>query len=367
MNHPRSLLGALLLGACAFSSAAHAGGVLVRLDADRTLDGDVYVDLAPADGQTERVQLQDDGQQPDVTAGDGRWAGAVFLPHTDVTVSLVLDGERMDGGPAVWSAPDIPRDLDLTLRDGVLTVKAREANQHNPGEGPGGSGGGTAAQASKEAADAEAQVGLWLIGGGAVLFVGLAVMLVVMRKHARVRRGPISGVTLVPAGGFAGPGSPPLNDGLVHWRTDPAHAPAVLRALVDTLARHHGVLLVGDVPQHAGSRAGRRIFRATDPTPRKVGDALEAIHADPREAGVVVFYDVGGSPDDWADRDDELPLGTGGVVLHTAAEAAPARTHVVRPVGPGVCVVEATEGDARFLIGDRARWPASVDGVVVDQ
>jgi len=296
-------------------------------------------------------------------AGDGRWAGALFLPHTDVTVSLVVDGERLDGGPVKWSAPDIPRDLDLTMRAGVLTVNAREANPHS--EGNGSSGDLSTARAPSGGAFAGMDGGAWLIGLGAALFVLLCILMLGYRTRERVRRGPIAGVILQPVGGFAGPGSPPLNDGLIYWRTADEEATGVLRALVDTLARHHGVLLVGpSLPEGLG-RPGRRIFMEESDNPRRVGDVLEAIHSDPREPGVVVFCGVQGSPDDWADRDDELPLGTGGIVLLPPDVDAPEPTFIVRTVAPGVCVVEGMAGGDAFYIGDRGRWPDSSAPAVV--
>ncbi len=355
------------MAAALFGRPGHAGGVLVRLDADRVIDGDVFVDLQPAEGDSERVQLQDDGQQPDVTAGDGRWAGAVYLPQTQVKVSLVLDGARIDGGDASWSAPDIPRDLDLSLRGEELKVTAREANPHGGGNEAGpGAGGGTGG-AVAAAAQAESDEGMALILGGLGLFLVMAMAGLVFRRRERIRRGPVSGVTIQPPGGFAGPGSPSLHDGLVHWSVADADAELALRALVESLARHHGVLVVGaSLPEGLGG-AGRRIFTDADASPRRVGDVLEAIHENPRESGVVVFFGVDGTVDDWADRDDELPLGSGGIVLHQRAAPELSPSFRVGATAPGVCTVTRLADGASFYIGDRGRWPAAKPSAVVNQ
>lgn len=357
---------AAVLCATGLGTTAHAGGVLVRLDADRTIDGEVFVDLVPPTGDRERIQLQDDGQQPDVTAGDGRWAGAAFFPLTDVTVTLVIAGESIDGGVASWSAADIPRDLDLSLRGDVLTVKAREANPHGQGNGAPGAGEGGSPSAAATGVDDDAREGVWLIGVGALLFVVLGGAWTMVRSQRRARRGPIEGVTRQSPGGFAGPQSPALDDGLVFWRMDGGEPADILGVLVDTLARHHGVLVVSEQPPDTLARSGRRIFRSAVTGARKVGDALEAIHRDPREPAVVVFVGVAGTSDDWADRDDELPLGSGGIVLLPAGADAPEASHSVRMVSPGLCAVESTDGGAAFWLGDRARWPTHAPAAVVD-
>jgi hypothetical protein len=347
----------LLLAAWAMlglgGQTALAGGVLVRLDAARLLDGDVYVELRPPEGETERVQLQDDGQQPDVTAGDGLWAGAVFLPQTDVEVFLVLDGERLEGGPVQWSAADIPRDLDLNLRAGVLKASAREANTHGDGgrNGAPGPGGGPANRTADTEPDPAA---MWFIGGGALLLLVMGVVALSVRTRSRYQRGDLTGVALHRPGGFAGPNSPSLDDGLIYWSVADPKPHAVAHTLVRMLARHHNVLVVAPSPESLPASLGQSVFATSHAAPRKVGDALEAVHRMPRAAGVVVFWGVAGSDVVWADRDDELPLGTGGIVLCGPEHTEPAPSHTVRVAGPGALQVEAVDGTDRFMVFDRS-------------
>lgn len=357
-----ALFGAL--ATFAWSGVGHAGGVLVRLDADRVPDGAVYVELSPSEGETERLQLQDDGQQPDVQASDGKWAGAVFLPQTEVSVTLVLDGERFEGGMVQWSAPDIPRDLDLTLRDGALQARAREANPHGGGGGDPADGASAAPTADPGSAPVE---GTWLIGGGVVVLVGVGAMVLGRRERQVARRGALSGVTLQAAGGFAGPHSPALDDGLVFIEVPEGIGSGVVaQALVDSLVRHHTVLVIAQ-PEHAPQgRSGRGLFTGPDATPRKVGDALEVVHDLPRQRGVVLFHGIGGTTDDWSDRDDELPVGSGGIALVPPQAESPGVGFRVRSVQGGIVEVESVVDGGRFWVGAGAQAHRPSAFAVVD-
>jgi hypothetical protein len=127
------------------------------------------------------------------------------------------------------------------------------------------------------------------------------------------------------------------------------------------LARHHNVLLVGDDGMSCIRDVGQNVFVSSTTGPRKVGDALEALHRMPSASAVVVFSAVEGSENDWLDRDEELPLGTGGIVLCASDHGAPAPTHRAVCVGEASVRVVALDGEADFLIVDRttARMPAA--------
>lgn len=347
-----SRIGSLLLSLLV-ASPAWAGGVLVRLDADRTLEGGVTVELLAEDGTLERIGLVDDGKQPDVTANDGRWAGAVHLPHAKAEVTLVVGGTRIEGGPVEWSSPDAARDLDLSLRNGKLTVRAREANVHGAGTQP-----APAAVPLPEGAatPADTHEGLLLVGAGSALLLSLGV-LVVRRRNPVRERGPIRGLVRVPAGGYAGPDSPTMGDGLTYWRLPAVDAQAAMRAVVHQLSRHHSVLVVADPSQRAGLAAGGSTYFAPPDRARRIGDWVEALAADNRQAAVVVFVGLERNNDEWAELDDELPIGAGGIVFVDATSSLSLVGYEMFTESTGWSVMSSTSGQ-RFVVPSSPPHPA---------
>jgi len=330
--HLRAGLVALL---SSWPAQALAGGVLVRLDADRELEGDVVVVLRPASGDPEEVGLQDDGTQPDVTAGDGMWAGAAYLPHAEVDVEVRIGDDTFPGGTATWSDAGIPRDLDLSLQAGTLLVNAREANPHGEGNGPSSDapgpdgGSGNSSSSAKKPTDRgdEASGGLFMIAGGGMALLVLALVMWSGRGRTPREKRPSTGLQLQPPGGFAGPLSPSLVDGLTYWTLPESDPAGALRAVVRRLAEHHSVLVVGSaLPDRLGA-PGAAVFTTAPDKARRIGDYLEALHKPRRRRAVVVFYGVEQDAEAWAEQDDELPIGSGGVALLARSGSGPDPSH----------------------------------------
>ncbi len=381
LSYMRLILFFVLAGVSLAPSEAWSNGVLVRLKTDRTVEDPVLVELAADGSETNRVELRDDGKQPDVTAGDGLWAGALSLPHSSVAVTLVLGEDLFDGGTVEWSATDTPRDIDLNLRGNELTAIGREANVHGAGNEPGpnaprsdgGVGGAMptpdaaapvevgASTTSSAVLQDSASSGPLFVGAGVLILVVFAGLIMQRRARRRFRRGDLTGVEFHPPGGFAGPDSPPLDDGLVYWQVSPDERARVVGVLTRMLARHHNVLLVGADGAACIGDSGQNVFVSSTARPRKVGDALEVLHRMPMAPAVALFSAVEGSKDDWLDRDEELPLGTGGIVLCAADHSAPAPTHRAVLVGETSVRVTALDGEEDFLIRDRsaARMPSA--------
>ncbi|HCH61833.1 MAG TPA: hypothetical protein DFR83_03435, partial [Deltaproteobacteria bacterium] len=221
-----------------------------------------------------------------------------------------------------------------------------------PSAGPSATGAAASAQSESPAGFGDS--GLWFLGVGAVVLVVFLVGLARRRPSTSGPRGSLQGVTLHPAGGFAGAQSPPLNDGLMYWTVEPADRNAAVAVLVRMLSRHHNVILVGDEGQAATGEAGRSLYRMSSADPAALGDAVEALHRIPQRPGLVVFLGVGGSVEDWTARDQELPHGAGGIVLCTPEHAGPTPTHRVQVERPGRLRVVSVDGATAFVVLDRS-------------
>jgi hypothetical protein len=135
-----ALLGLLWSGA----AAAETKGIVIRADADGSnLTSPVTVQLTPQGGKPTDVELKDDGQQPDVTAGDKIWSGAGMLDGTAFDVKVKSGGKTLNGGKVSWGADEDGRDLNVHVVGDSVTLEAGVSNQDGGGsQGGGGSGGG---------------------------------------------------------------------------------------------------------------------------------------------------------------------------------------------------------------------------------
>lgn len=343
-------------------SSAWAGGVLIRFQADRVLDGEVVVTLSPEGGESVELTLLDNGSQPDVTAGDGLYAGAGHIAQASAAVALQVGDDRYDGGTVAWSSADVPRDLDLALKGDTLVADAREATMHSGGDAGGGGPGtsGAAAGAVAGAEEADDGGGVVLIGVGS----GLLAVLGAVFFAARMRAAPapavvsprLTGVTRVPEGPLAGPGSPSLSDGLLHATIElpEEHAgssSAVLARLVAWLSAHHTVLVVGDdLPDNIG---GDSVLACSPASPARIGDRVDALLTDGGPDVAVVFVGVEGDSQSWEDHEAELPEGCGGVVVHESPETA---AWVLSAAPHDALVLASRDSDARFVLPPHALW-----------
>ena len=184
--------------------------------------------------------------------------------------------------------------------------------------------------------------------------VAMMGLVLTRRKVRRVSVSDHASLVLHPAGGFAGEGSPPLNNGLLYWVVDEAERDEALLVLTRMLSRHHNVLVVGSAKPVRAGRAGRGIHCMSLERASLVGDAVEALHRLPLQPAVAVYVGAEGSLDDWSERDDELPVGAGGIVFCTPDHAGPPATHRVRMAGPGQLTVTSLDDASTFIISDRS-------------
>jgi hypothetical protein len=351
------LLGALLVaGLGGAPSARAASGVTVRLSTDEPMT-DPVVELDDA-GHPTTMQLKDDGQQPDVIAGDGTWAATAISSGGEMGITLRSGSKSWSTRSEAYPMGNGPRDLDLTLSAGVLVATPRLAGSvaptpvdggppkegapggqgapnggdpGQPGVGPGGSRAGLVAQRDDN--------GPLLIGLG----VGLLAMAVLgWRAFGRGDSSAASAVpgarrqAQAPALGTIGPS---LSEGLalvevaaeVGAEVEPdaeakAAAPGgptapVLGLLVQTLAEHYRVLVVisDEVPLPPLRGA---IWRVDLEKAAQIGDAAEALEALPGAPVVVVL--LGPPAEALATLTEQLPETIGGLLICPApAEASP--------------------------------------------
>ena len=118
---------------CTVQNISHASsGLLVSLVVDVSIDGAVQVTLTSSVGATESVTLLDNGEKPDVAAGDKRYAGAMLLAPGEYDVKLALSDDTYEGNS--FEMPEDgsqPRDLYLVLNNGTLSVSMGVANGGN--------------------------------------------------------------------------------------------------------------------------------------------------------------------------------------------------------------------------------------------
>lgn len=369
-----ALLGALLVGGLGGAPAAlAASGVTVRLSTDEPMT-DPVVELDDA-GHPTTMQLKDDGQQPDVIAGDGTWAATAISSGGEMGITLRSGSKSWSTRSEAYPMGNGPRDLDLTLSAGVLVATPRLAGSvaptpvdggppkegapggqgapnggdpGQPGVAPGGSRAGLVAQRDDN--------GPLLIGLG----VGLLAMAVLgWRAFGRGDSSAASAVAgarrqaQAPALGTLGPS---LSEGLAlvvveaepelapegegEPQVEPALEPAgeakaavaegrapagptapVLALLVQTLAEHYRVLVViaDEVPLPPLRGA---IWRVDLEKAAQIGDAAEALEALPGAPVVVVL--LGPPAEALATLTEQLPETIGGLLICPApAEATP--------------------------------------------
>jgi hypothetical protein len=369
--------------------AAHAEphGVVVRLDAAGVALPKVSVTLTPAAGAPTEITLLDDGNAPDVTAGDYTWSGSSWLEGDDFAVTVLFGDKTLDGGKVSWAPTDSARDLSIGVSGDAVTAEATVSGSNGtPSAGPGtgdpsslalggaqtapaaaapgaaqaapvaggmpvGPGGGTMVGMPVSAPATSSHDGSLYIGFGVGVLVLVGVVWLWLRNRQADGDRRAGNLVVVAEPGLLGEGTPSLSDGLSVWVVDPADADALLRPLAATLARHHRVLFVAPARAAAPSVHGGPVYRAPSVRPSSVGDTAEALQND--VGGAVAVLIAGAEPDVALHRDyaDLLPSGIGCISILRADPGLPAVERVVaRRDGP-VWVLQTKDRTLRLVEG----------------
>ena len=255
-------------GVAAATPGAAAPRLMVRLDASaHPLTGDVVAHLTPDGGAVVDCALEDNGERPDMAAGDGVWTGFAEVAGDHARVSVSAAGWSGDAGDVALSAADITRrasgerlrQLGLTVVDGKLVAAAdMAAGAPSPVgaamERTRGGGGGSKDEAlsdegsegrgrrhAKTAAEPASNT-LWYVAAAIASLSLLGVGALWFRGARRAARLP-DGVRRLSDLGLFGPGTPALVPGVSQWIVAEADEAALVRHLLLAVAGQRPVLV----------------------------------------------------------------------------------------------------------------------------
>lgn len=372
-----ALVGAFLL---LVPSAMAATGIVVRLSTGgESVATPVQATLTNSDGASTALTLLDNGEPPDVNAGDFHYSASSMITGDTFTVTLSLGGETEEVGEVSWPEDVTARDLVITRYDGIVTLETGAGDNGQPaGEPttPGGVGGepalgsavgdpvgnpavdGTApargpnvtfpaassTSASSGGTTAENDSTLYVIGGILLLVLG-AVAFFWFREPASA---PIdSSSTLVhrmPEPGLLGEGTPSLSDGASVWVVDTESTSDFMSLLLSSMAAHHRVVVVAPGSNPIPVVHGGPVYRMKNPRATHVADAVNELM---RGAGqpVALLVDATrmeeGTLSDYADL---VPGDLGTMFVRNTAHSGPERSLLVHKTDAGWSIVD---GDTR--------------------
>lgn len=299
-----ALVGALFL----FSSAAWgATGIVVRLSTGgEPIGSPVQAILTNVDGDVTTLTLKDDGESPDVNAGDHHYSASSMLQGDEFQVALSLGGDAEDVGEVSWPADVTARDLVISRYDGIVTLETGAGDNGQPmGEptGPGNASGEPAPGAAtgdtvdnpivdgttpvrgpnvtfssnSNSTTPENDSTLYVIGG-ALLLILAAVAFFWFREPSTIAprsNGAASSlVHRMPEPGLLGEGTPSLSAGASVWVVDAESTGDFMALLMGSMAAHHRVVVVAPGSNSVPLVHGGPVYRMKNPRPGHVGEAV---------------------------------------------------------------------------------------------
>ena len=313
---------------------AHAiSGIAVRLSAVETELVQPLVVEFSSDGQdTISVALKDDGQVPDVFEGDNLYTGSGMLADGPFTVTVSASNKSWQGGEVSWTTTDGPRDLDLTLKDDVLTARTSQSEAPLPGpdgqvptaaaqggENPVGGapiGNATGPQSSSSSSSTETDESSYLfIGAGFLILAALGVFW--LRGGPLEDEDDIRGLRVLPPPGLWGEGSPSALDGMACWQIAKADREAFIEAIVRRLSPHYRLLIIGDVAESLPAVHGGPVYQGTAKNALQAGDLAEDVLGLSPTRLVVVLVKGPNTAEHATDYRDMLPKNLCCISLNT--------------------------------------------------
>ena len=304
----------VLLLASIGQAASPARGLAVHLDAgSQELEGPVRLGMVSEAGEASEISLSDDGQPPDVVAGDGIWSGSGVIPGTSQIITLTAGN---------WSATSasIPlgsakeRNLELALEGEQVVLGQAKILPTTPG----GASMVASPPPGKAAQPSDLPIYVAFALGGILLAV-LGYFGAARLPGGRSSGGLPVGVRRSPEPGLFGPGTPALLPGLSQWVVSEADEAQLLHFLVAHIARWRPVLVRRPAPAVLPAVQGGPVFCSEHVNLGAFGHAVHRMQD--RWPGLVVIV-TGLAPGELLDWTDDLKGGAPVFALIRTAEAA---------------------------------------------
>jgi hypothetical protein len=308
----------IILSAFLISPEASARtGIVVRLvTGGEAVESPVEAILVNDADKEFKLTLLDNGEPPDVGAGDYDFSGSSIIEGENFTVFVSTNGKKEEVGDVSWPADVMARDLIITRYEGIVTLETGAGdNQQPPGEpsnpgvagstpegdvAPGGAIGGpaTPGEATSPArspnvsfpepnsgVNAQDDATLYVIGG-ILLLILAAVAFFWFREPTGTSSANIGGaqasslnsrVHRMPEPGLLGDATPSLSDGTSFWVVPENDAADFTQLLLTSMAQHHQVLVVSGTTDELPLVHGGPVYRMKSPRPNHVADTVNAL------------------------------------------------------------------------------------------
>jgi len=336
-------------------NANAATGIVIRLiTGGESVSSPVVATLTNAEGTAHTATLVDNGEPPDVNAGDHHFSGSSMLDGEAFQVTLSLGDETEDVGEVSWPADVAARDLVITRYEGIVTLETGAGSNDGPigtpeaGDqvsGPvAGPSGGDATNATARAptvsfagGDSPVSSGgdstLYVIGG--ILLLILAAVAYFWFKPEDTKTTPVrfSGSVAahqLPQPGLLGEGSPSLSDGATVWIVDAPDTEAFISLLLSQMASHHRVLVVAPGTDSIPLTAGGPVFRMKNPRPTHVADAVNSLLVNPGNPMAILIKATSVDANTINDYCELLPGAVGTTIVVNEAYAGPEQQVTVK-------------------------------------
>ena len=366
-----------LVGASLFmlSPANASTGIVIRLTTGgEVVESPVEATLVNEEGVSTTVVLLDNGEAPDVGAGDFNFSGSSMTEGETFQVSLSLGGKNEDVGEVSWPAEVTARDLVITRYEGMVTLETGAGDNGqptgqpidptasgpstemgNPQGAPGGLGepfaDGTDQPArgpnvtfpnAETGTAAKDDKTLYVIGGILLLILAGVAFFWFRSPEASAHSASIAApggasglVHRMPEPGILGNGTPSLSDGTSVWVVDAANAQDFFALLLGSLAQHHRVVVVASGSGSLPLVHGGPVYRMKSPRPGHVSDAVNTLSHEPGNPLAVLVNATGMDGAALNDYADLTPGDLGMVILRTDAHTGPEQSLNVTRTGGG--------------------------------
>jgi hypothetical protein len=368
-----------LVGASLFVilPADAATGIVVRLTTGgEEVGSPVEATLINEEGISTTIILLDNGEAPDVGAGDFNFSGSSMTEGETFQVSLSLAGKSEDVGEVSWPADVTARDLVITRYEGMVTLETGAGDNGQPAGQPIDPTNLDAAPSGKGAAQAGGPNGvgepfadgsgqpargsnltfpnanngtvakddqtLYVIGGILLLILAGVAFFWFRSPEAsavstsRAAPGGASGlVHRMPEPGILGHGTPSLSDGSSVWVVNAADTQDFFSLLLGSLAQHHRVVVVAAGSSSLPLVHGGPVYRMKSPRPGHVSDAVNTLNHESGNPLAILVNATGMDSATLNDYADLTPGDLGMVILRTDAHTGPEQSLKVTRTGSG--------------------------------